>query len=289
MTRRNFLTGVGALGAGVALGTTKFMTVPDRVFDALLKKADANGWRTLPIGELIGRIALTFLDTPYVGQTLEVSDSTETCVINLEGLDCVTFFETSFGFARMLKAGGQSLDNLVRQVTQTRYRGGVLNGYLSRLHYTCEWISDNANRQTVENLSGKLPGATPFEKRIDFMSTHPESYRQLQADPRLVESIAKIEARLSTAAKFHVPRDRVAGVESHLLTGDIVGITTSIAGIDCSHTGLCLRHSDGSLRFLHASSAAKKVVLGPRLNAYVSGSSKNLGVMIARPLEPAPK
>lgn len=282
MTRRGFLQSA-AFGA---FALPRLLAARPRTkLEEIVAKARTAGWKELPIGERVGEVGKCFLETPYVGQTLELADDTEACVVNLSGLDCVTFFETSLGIARMLAIGKSDIDNLRREVTFTRYRGGKLDGYLSRLHYTSEWIADNARKKTVRDLTPELPGAKPFEKEIDFMSTHPKQYRQLAAHPEWVPEIAKIERRLTAVGMHYVPRDRVAEAEPLLQTGDIVGIATSIEGIDCSHTGLCLREPSGVLRFMHASSTAGKVVVGPRLSEYIAGSARNLGMMIARPIE----
>ena len=232
------------------------------------------------------QIGQNLLGTPYVGQTLEVSDTVESCVVQWDGLDCVTFFETCLGFARMIKLGGTAPSDLAKQITLTRYRGGILDGYVSRLHYTSEWISDNAKKGTVDDITPQLAGSVRFDKKINFMSSKPELYRQLNANRSLVPLIAKIEEKITTMPMFHVPRDRIEKIEGQLRSGDIVGITTSIDGIDCSHTGICAMGTRGSCLFMHASSSAKKVVLGPRLSEYVRSGAKNLGVMIARPREP---
>jgi hypothetical protein len=154
------------------------------------------------------------------------------------------------------------------------------------LHYTSEWISDNAKKGTVEDITPRLAGSVRFEKKINFLSSKPELYRQLSANPSLVPQIAKIEEKITAMPMFHVPNERIEKVEGQLRSGDIVGITTSIDGIDCSHTGICAMDPKGSCMFMHASSSAKKVVLGPRLSEYVRSGARNLGVMIARPLEP---
>src|SRR5262245_40690830 len=91
MTRRSFIGG-GCAAVGFPF-LRRFLS-PD-VLEAVLAKAKAGHWRDLPMGALVGEVGKCFLGTPYVGQTLEVSDSVESCVINLKGLDCVTFFETS--------------------------------------------------------------------------------------------------------------------------------------------------------------------------------------------------
>lgn len=276
LSRREFLQ--AALLAYPALGLL-LQEKPDA-----FAKLVAHRWKSHEIGQLTGEIAIELIGIPYVGSTLEISDDREECVVNLAGLDCVTMYETALGLARMILARGSSRQDLIRQITALRYRGGRLNGYLSRLHYTSDWIADNANKHFVHELTPNLPGAVRMDKKFDFMSTHPDSYRQLKAHPEWVAEMATLEDRISARKPFYVPNDRVAQVEPLLRTGDIVGIATSAAGLDCSHTGLVYVDESRVRRFLNASSVKKEVVLGERLSEYANKYKKNLGVMIVRPL-----
>ena len=82
------------------------------------------------------RVAMEFQGTPYVGFTLELDKDRELCSVNLAGLDCVTFFEDTLDFSRMLKTGGRTPAAMLEQVTLTRwYRGGKLGDFTTRLHY----------------------------------------------------------------------------------------------------------------------------------------------------------
>src|SRR5277367_6307497 len=137
MTRRDFvrLAAAGCLGlpaasafgesAGWAREQLAHFTGRE-VFDRIVAKASAENWVKLPIGQLIGRIAMELKGTPYVGHTLEVSTEAEYCVVNLEGLDCVTFFEDSLCMARMIKHGKHAPEDLAREIEFTRYRGGKM-------------------------------------------------------------------------------------------------------------------------------------------------------------------
>lgn len=287
LTRREFLC--AGLAAPFALafvsreqqGESQTFVGMD-VFGRLAAQSEA--WKKLPIGQAVGEIGLALQGTPYVGSTLELYDDREYCCINLSGLDCVTFYETALGFARMVRTGKVSPAELVRQITLMRYRGGKLNGYLSRLHYTSDWIEDNDKKHIVADLSPRLPGAVRMEKRFDFMSTHAGAYRQLKANPPLVPKMAALEARISARKPWYVPNEQVAAIEPLLQTGDIVGIATNADGLDCSHTGLVYVDHEGVRRFLNASSVKKQVVLGERLSDYAFKYKKNIGIMIARPL-----
>ena len=69
--------------------------------------------------------------------------------VNLNGVDCWTYFEIALGFARMLelKTGNYTPQDLLAMIELDRYRGGQCNGrYTSRLHYLEDWIDDNERR-----------------------------------------------------------------------------------------------------------------------------------------------
>lgn len=254
-------------------------------FNRLMKIAAERGWKNLPIGERIAAVALELRGTPYTGATLELYDDREICSVNLLGLDCVTLFESALGFARMLKVGGSTPHDLLQQVTFTRYRDGKISDYTSRLHYTTDWFYDNERKGVVRNVTRDLPGAERFGRTVGFMSTHPESYRQLKANPSMVPVIAATEKAINAREMYYVPKEKVAATEPMLATGDIIGITTTINGIDCSHTGLCYRDENGVLRFLHASLTKKEVTLDEELARYLATVSKHTGIMAVRPVE----
>ena len=254
-------------------------------FNRLVALAAKNNWKDMPIGAMIGVIGLQLRGTPYVGATLEIYDDREVCSVNLLGLDCVTFFESALGFARMVKKGGSAPADLLAEITYTRYRGGRLGDYTTRLHYTADWFFDNEEKRVVRNITNNLPGAVRFTRRVDFMSNHPDSYRQLKANPAMVPVIAGFERDINSREMYYVPKEKVAAAEPFLNTGDIIGITTTINGIDCSHTGLCYRDEKNVLRFLHASLTKKEVTLDDELSVYLNSVSKHTGIMVVRPME----
>lgn len=271
MTRREFLLAAPLL--------VRPWLPADRFAD-LLAESDKRDWKRLPIGILIAEIGKFLIGTPYVGATLDQDPHNEACVVRLDGLDCVTFFEVCLGFARMLKRGNRTYDGLVSEVTRTRYRDGKINGYLSRLHYTLDWMRDNVTKGVVDRVS--LTGEVDLVKPLNFMSAHPNAYAALKANPSLLTQLRVIEVRLSADPLVHVPADKIALIESKLKTGDIVGIVTDVDGLDYSHTGLIVR-SGKSARFMHASSTKKQVILDGRISEYVSGRKGALGASFVRP------
>ncbi len=260
------------------------------VFDRIMRRATADQWSALPIGEVMGRVAKELEGTPYKEATLELSPDKEICSVNLAGLDCVTFFESTLDLARTIKSGGKTSADLLKQIAYTRYRGGNIGDYSSRLHYTTDWFIDNAKKGVVKLLT-ELPGSEPFIPRVGFMTGHPEKYRQLAAHPELIPAMRRVESIINSYSTLkYVPMDRLAGVEKLLKTGDIVGVCTSQAGIDIAHTGIIFRDEQGVAHFMDASSKKSRMKVtiesGP-----ISGAlnwSKNLsGAMFARPLEPS--
>ncbi len=294
LTRRQFIRGTALLGMSAPIAAmVRGSQAPlvsfegDQTFERILFKARQGGWATLPIGERMGRISMELLDTPYVGHTIELDDSKEYCVIDLKGLDCVTFFEDTLGIARILRHPNPSKQDFLDQVRFTRYRGGVQGDFTTRLHYTSEWIHDNVSKGVVADLTPSLPGARPFTQRVGYMSQHPEAYRQLNANHSLLPAIRAMERHVNGLKMSYLPLERIAEAEPLLRTGDIVGVTTTESGIDVAHTGLCYRDPSGMVHFMDASSSPKrmKVTLEGRLSESLHWSHRLTGIMIARPLE----
>jgi len=77
-------------------------------FERLLALARERAWSELPIGERIGAVGMALRRTPYVAATLELYDDRESGSVNLQSLDCVTFFEGALRPSRrMLRRGGR--------------------------------------------------------------------------------------------------------------------------------------------------------------------------------------
>ena len=235
-----------------------------------------------PTSLLMVKLGTWFMETPYVAHTLEKGDE-EQLVVNLRGLDCTTLVENCLALAKTIQSGEHTFDQFTKELKNVRYRSGKIEGYPSRLHYTTDWIFDNQQKKLVRNLSKKI-GATPYPKEINFMSTHPDSYRQLKDSSHLVEIIVQKEKDINSRQHFYIPEEKLAEVEDQLMDGDIVGITTGIEGLDISHMGILMRKA-GRIHLLHASSAAEKVVLSDEtLEEYLMSSRSATGIMVARPL-----
>lgn len=291
--------GLAWIGAGVAQETPAVpRTLPlertfvgqDR-FDAVVAKARAEDWRALPMGERVARFGREFHHVPYKSFTLEIDDHIEAPSVNLNGLDCWTFFEISLGLARMIgtEKPAYTPQDLLDQIRWTRYRGGRCSGdYLERIHYLGEWFFDNEARGNIDHLTDTFPGAQRIRgRKIQEMTVLWKSYRYLRENPELRAPMKTWEDYVAALPVSHVPKDRVAAIEPKLQSGDIIGIATNQHGGFCSHVGIALRTDDGQMRLMHASSNHKKVVIDKPISEYLAEFRYHAGILVGRPLDPA--
>jgi len=257
-------------------------TAGDRqIFDRYVKAMD--GKKDLTMGELIIETAKFFMETPYVASTLEKEP--EQLVINLRELDCTTLVENVIALALTIKSATPSFELFCNQLQQLRYRKTVINDYTDRLHYFTDWIFENSRKNLVHDMTKEI-GGIPYRLNLSFMSTHPDSYRQLKSDPALIPVIAQQEKEISARDTYAlIPEEKITDCRNGMKSGDIVCFVTQIEGLDVSHLGFIYWQGD-KLGFLHASSTAKKVIVDPRsLQEYVEGISTTTGVMIVRPAD----
>lgn len=242
--------------------------------------------KSRPIGDMVVEMGKTFVGTPYLAYALEVPGE-ERLVVNMRGLDCVSFYENALVLARCIKLGRTSFEDYQAQLQFIRYRDGKIDGYPSRLHYTSDYIHDNARRGTWQDLTHSLGGVV-FENRVGFMSAHPDLYRQLKGNDAFRQRIAAQEAAINARTRYFIPKGKVELILDQLQNGDILGTTTNAVGLDTSHTGIVIRDR-GIIKFMHAPLAGKQVLISDRsLHDYLAANRGQTGIMVARPLEPVP-
>lgn len=257
------------------------------VLDKVIDAARAGNWSELSVGDIVGKVAPMLAGTPYVGGTLDRCVEREYCNADLTGLDCVTFVESTLAMARMIKSGGTTPEDFIKALTEIRYRGGIAGDYTSRLHYSSDWFNDN-NTKAVAKLLEDLPGSKPFKPKVNFMTTHAASYKQLSGNPEYVEKMQGFEAAISKTSLKFVPVADLGKAESALKTGDVVGICTNVPGLDIAHMGFVIRTPDGVVHFMDASSkkASMKVTLEPGALSQTIGANKSwTGAVFARPVD----
>jgi len=234
--------------------------------------------------------AFYFLNTPYVAGTLESPDSTkEELVVNLRELDCTTFVENCLALSRTTQLPSPDYDSFLRELQKIRYRKGLINGYISRLHYTTDWIYDNADKGIIEDVTYAL-GGRKFKPNVHFMSENYQKYLHLANDSDAVQQIAQVEKTINARnTYYYIPKKEIPQRQSLIKSGDIICFTTAVPGLDVSHLGIAYWRN-GELTFIHASSTAKKVIINPQsLIDYCSMIQTCKGIIVLRPMNVAIK
>lgn len=237
-------------------------------------------YRSKPMETVLEKTAEFFLGSPYVANTLEVTDE-ERLIANLHEFDCVTYIETVIALSEAAKSNDLSFETYLGQLRNIRYRDDEVGDYSTRLHYTSDWVYDNEKDGLLRNISRKLDGERE-KKKIDFMSSHRKSYKQLKSDNDMLKKIESVEKNMNKRDGFYyVPKAKINDVASKIPHMAMIGFTTAVDGLDTSHTGFAYR-KNGKLTFIHASSAQKKVVIDKKtLSDYCAAQKSCTGVIVA--------
>ncbi|MBN1396700.1 MAG: DUF1460 domain-containing protein [Bacteroidetes bacterium] len=291
MNRRNFLKYFSAIYFLPSLYTGDKTDTAEILYDIdelICKKIFDNARSTCladkPINEIIVEIAGSFIGTDYSAGTLEVPGD-ERLVVNLQAFDCVTFYENSLVLARCIKKNKMTFEDFKKELQFVRYRGGIIDRYPSRLHYTSDYFHDNEKKGVLKNISKEI-GGVRFKKKINFISGHAESYIKLKENPEFINVIAGQEKEISRRTMYCIPKSKIKKFSSRIKNGDIIGITTNIKGLDCTHTGIAV-FQNNKLHMMHAPIPGSKVqITDVPLWEYLSRIKKDTGIIVARAMEP---
>jgi hypothetical protein len=230
-----------------------------------------------PVNELAVMVGKYFLRAPYEANTIE-REGAEALVVNLRQFDCFTLVENVIVLARLIEAGKTTFRDFTEQLTKIRYRQGTLNGYASRLHYFSDWMEDNQKKGIVKDITSEI-GGKPCQKEIHFMTKHREKYPPLKDDQTFLHMRA-LEKNLSEKSPHIIPKADVARIEDKINDGSIIGITTTVEGLDVAHVGLALR-KNRCVHLLHASLEEKRVVVSKdTLHEYLRGKESMSGIVV---------
>lgn len=241
-----------------------------------------------PINEIVVEIGESFIGTDYLAKGLEV-DGDEQLVINLNGLDCTTLVENTLALSRCVKMRTTSFDDYLTELRYIRYRDGIVDGYPSRLHYFSDWISDNTSKGVVADETKEL-GGKPIQFNLNFMSTHPDSYKQLDENPDLISIIEMQEEEISLREYYYIPKEEFSSIEKYVRRGDIIAITTTVKGLDIGHIGIAIKMNDGRIHLLHAPNVDKDIQITEEpLADYLMKYKRHSGVIVLKVLDSADK
>ncbi|MBQ9677894.1 MAG: DUF1460 domain-containing protein [Prevotella sp.] len=230
-----------------------------------------------------------FLGLPYVGHTLENGDE-EHLIVNLHELDCTTFVETVLALTLCDKDDQRTFDDYCNNLMRIRYRHGKMTDYTSRLHYFTWWGDDNVELGLVRDI-GIMDN--PFRGmqtiQINYMSTHPNLYKQLRNHPEFVPIIKAYEEETNGKKYPYILKKDLNWHPSTPLSmvrsGDIVAMLTDKDGLDTRHIGIAF-WQNGKLHLLHASSLYKKVLMSKEtFYEYEAKQPKHIGIRVWRAVE----
>lgn len=224
-----------------------------------------------------------FIGVPYVAHTLEKGDG-EVLVVNTRELDCTTFVETCLALTLADKQNRRTFADYCDMLTQIRYRQGVRDGYTSRLHYFTQWVLDNEQMGFIEDAAHEgVPFTATQIMDLHFMSTHPDSYSKLKGKTDEIQIIKAQEDELKGLEVKYIPNKLLNGTSEELKDvhdGDIIGLQTTIDGLDTSHLGIAC-WKDGKLHLLNASSLHKAVWIDTKsLYTYSASQKKMTGIRV---------
>jgi len=233
------------------------------------------------MGELIIATANYLSGKPYIAATLEAPDKEE-LVVNLRELDCVTFVENCLALSGAVKSRKPSFKIYCDLLAMIRYRDSKPVDYISRLHYTSDWIYENQKKAIFKDITLDVGGST-VNKKINFMSSNSRLYKHLVKTPSDIERIKVIEDTITARNNYHVlPVSMILKNQNKIQDGDIIAFATSTPGLDYSHVGIAY-WIGSKLHFIHASSRQKKVVAESKtLYDYCKNSKNCTGITILR-------
>jgi uncharacterized protein YbgA (DUF1722 family) len=251
-------------------------------FQSLIEYAQKKKLSQHSMSEIIYKLAGYFLGTPYQEGLLDQFQQ-ETLYVSLKGFDCVLFVETVLAIAQGIAVQDYSYQTLLKNIENLRYVNGTLQGYCSRLHYFSDWIAENQSRQNVENITARLGGFF-LNKKLNFMSHHRESYRQL-VDNNNYQCIVQREQKLASLPFQFIPTNQIKSIYAQLKPGDIIAVATNIEGLDFTHTGFVYQNDDNTIGFIHASPIGK-VTIARDLSQYIARVKNAIGIVVVRALDP---
>lgn len=248
--------------------------------DSLLNASSERSYKTN--SERLLFFAKSFIGTPYKGGTLDAGEN-ETLIVRTDSLDCTTYVEAVLALYLSSFKDNPGYDDFSESLIYIRYRGGVIDGYASRLHYFSDWASDNEKKGILREVTQEGEHDVRLCS-LNYMTTHSNLYRQLKDNDSLISEISKVEKSWIDYKMPYIPKNVLNSSkdDSPVEDGDIIALTTNISGLDVLHLGFAL-WIDGRLHLLHASSLHGKVIIDTStIFDYLKNRNKHTGIRVLR-------
>jgi hypothetical protein len=130
--------------------------------------------------------------------------------------------------------------------------------------------------QLVEDI-GAYTGV-PFTKKIEYVSLNPGRFTGTD-----FATMRTRECALTQSIRYYYPLDSLQLYDPVAMNGDIIGLTTNVNGLDVSHVAFVTVRK-GRLKFTHASSTVRKVVIEQDLRDYLATRTTITGIVVFRPV-----
>ena len=225
--------------------------------DAIIRKSS----QMRDPGERIDFLSKQFLDIGYAESTLiGVKLTPEVFVINLTGVDCLTFIE--YVEAMRLSDSYADFESNLKRV---RYRSGFVN-FMNRNHFFTDWKEFNAD--FVDDVTDETGGQKTMKAQ--------KTLNKKEDGTDFLPGIRPVRREMQ-----YIPSEAVdSTVLNKLRTGDYIGIYSRLTGLDVSHVGITIR--DGDALFLRHASSQKEYrkVVDQDLKLYIADKP---GIIVFRP------
>ena len=250
-------------------------------FVQFIQYARAQGLERLPHQERMTLIGEFFLGLPYEGGTLDRSGREE-LVVNLRAMDCVTFVDNVLSLALLDRYDPASLPAWLRELRRVRYRGGKIDGYASRLHYSTDWLHEMCREGILRDMTREL-GGIPFPGQVGLITATADKRPAFRDDTSQLSKMRAVERAINGREKLYIPRGRVTPeLCQKIQDGDIILFTTDKKGLDTAHVGIACRRN-GATCVMHASLGKREVTVSQEsLAGYLEKIPSHSGIIIAR-------
>ena len=205
----------------------------ERKINKILKEASKLKTRE----EKIKFISSKFLNLPYKPIKLGFKTDEEFFVVQLEGVDCMTFVE----YVECM-VNSTNFQEFVNRLRKFRYQNGIIE-YKTRNHFFTDWIEFNGYKDIGRYIGGDK--AVLVRKSLNFSKS---------------KGIILKDVPIRSRMFYYIPSDKIDDeIKAKLKTGDIVGAYAykpEQDWLDVTHLGYIIR-KDGKVYFRNASSLKK--------------------------------
>ena len=178
----------------------------------------------------ITEISKYFLGVPYKKNSLIGSATTqEQFVIDLEGVDCMTFIE----YVEALRLS-EDLNSFIENLRYVRYFDGVVD-FKKRRHFFTDWQDLKSVKDVTLEIAEKM--ALTAIKNLNFING-------IEPKQRIIN---------------YIPLETIEKILSKLKSGDYCGFYTSKEGLDVTHVGIIIVNGN-NFKLRHASSLKGYVI-----------------------------